>query len=64
MRTEKTQAISGLVGYALLRGLASLNFAEELEPDTNCPNVPIAITSLLEFSNSLPDYGIEDEAVE
>ncbi|KAJ4340781.1 hypothetical protein N0V95_007389 [Ascochyta clinopodiicola] len=61
---EKTQAIFGLVGWALLRGLASLDFAEELKPDTNFPDIPIVITSLLEFSSDLPEYGIEEEAVE
>ncbi|KAF9698365.1 hypothetical protein EKO04_003417 [Ascochyta lentis] len=60
---EKTQAVIGLVGYALLRGLAALDFADELKPDTSFPDIPIVITSLLEFSSDLPEYGIENKAV-
>lgn len=53
----------GLVGHALLRGLAALDFADELKPDTEFVDIPIVITSLLAFSQSLPEYGLEDEAV-
>lgn len=53
----------GLIGYALLRGLAALDSADELKPDTDFLDVPIVITSLLEFSDGLPDYGIEGDAV-
>lgn len=52
-----------MVGHALLRGLAALDFADELKPDTNFPDIPIVITSLLEFSSDLSDYGIEGDAV-
>lgn len=60
---EKTQAVIGLTGWALLRGLAALDAAGHLQSDTEFLDIPIVITSLLEFSKDLPDYGIEDEAV-
>ena len=60
---EKTEAVIGLVGWALIRGLAALDFADHLNPETDFFDIPIVITSLLEFSKDLPDYGIEGEAV-
>lgn len=54
----------GLVGFALLRALAALDAADELNLDTDFLDIPIVITSLLEFSDGLPDYGIENDAVE
>jgi hypothetical protein len=47
-----------------LRGLAALDAADEIKPDTNFLDLPIVITSLLDFSKDLEAYGIEDEAVE
>ncbi|KAH6618862.1 hypothetical protein C7974DRAFT_427094 [Boeremia exigua] len=61
---EKTQAIIELIGYTLLRGLAALDFEGQVKPDTDFLDVPIVITSLLEFSDSLEDYGIDAEALE
>ncbi|KAJ4991125.1 hypothetical protein SVAN01_03475 [Stagonosporopsis vannaccii] len=60
---HKTQAVIGLIGWALLRALASLDFAGQLKSDTDFLDIPIVITSLHEFSKDLPEYGIEDEAV-
>lgn len=56
---EKTEAVIGLIGHALIRGLAALDFADQIKPDTDFADVPIVITSLLHFSNRLEDYGIE-----
>lgn len=56
---EKTEAVIGLVGHALIRGLAALDSADQLKPDTDFPDIPIVITSLLHFSHGLEDYGIE-----
>ncbi|KAJ8109846.1 hypothetical protein OPT61_g7160 [Boeremia exigua] len=56
---EKTQALIGLVGHALLRCLAALDFAKQLKPDTDFLDIPITITSLLHFTDGLSDYGIE-----
>lgn len=55
----KTEAIIGLIGQALIRGLAALDFADQLKPDTDFLDIPIVITSLLQFSHGLEDYGIE-----
>jgi hypothetical protein len=57
---EKVNALSGLMGYALLRALAALDQVDELKPDTEFVDVPTVITSYLEWSSDLPDYGIED----
>ena len=35
-----------------------------MKPDTDFLDIPIVIASLLEFSDGLPDYGIDGEAVE
>jgi hypothetical protein len=51
------------MGYALLRALAALDHAEEMKPDTEFVDVPIVITSYLQWPSDLPVYGIEDEAV-
>lgn len=56
---EKTEAVIGLIGHALIRGLAALDFADQLRPDTDFLDIPIVITSLLAFSHGLEDYGIE-----
>jgi hypothetical protein len=50
---EKTEAITGLVGHALIRGLAALDFADQLKPDTDFLDISVVITSLLEFSHGL-----------
>ncbi|KAF3008682.1 hypothetical protein E8E13_009240 [Curvularia kusanoi] len=60
---EGTVAVLGLVGWATIRALAALDFAGHLKPDTEFPDIPIVVTSLLEFSKDLPEYGIEDEAI-
>ena len=56
---EKTEAVIGLVGQALIRGLAALDAADQLKPDSDFSDIPIVITSLLHFSHGLEDYGIE-----
>ncbi|KAF3052722.1 hypothetical protein E8E11_009669 [Didymella keratinophila] len=56
---ENTEAVIGLIGQALIRGLAALDSADQLKPDSDFPDIPIVITSLLQFSHGLEDYGIE-----
>ncbi|KAF2130921.1 hypothetical protein P153DRAFT_395323 [Dothidotthia symphoricarpi CBS 119687] len=60
---ERVQALTGLMGYALLRGLAAIDKASQLKPDSDFPDLPIVISSFLEWSKDLPDYGIEGDAV-
>jgi hypothetical protein len=50
------------VGFALLRALAALDAAEELEVNSAFIDVPIVISSFLEWPSDLSDYGIEDHA--
>jgi hypothetical protein len=57
---EKIQPVIGLIGYASLHGLAALNAADELKSGSNFPDVPVVITSLVEFFNGLLEYNIED----
>jgi hypothetical protein len=57
---KKVNALSGLMGYALLRALAALDQADQLKPDTEFVDVPTVITSYLEWSSDLPDYGIKE----
>jgi hypothetical protein len=52
-----------MVGHALLRALAALDFAGHLKPDTEFLDVPIVITSLLEFTSGFPEYGLENTAI-
>jgi len=61
---EKVKALAGLMGFALVRALAALDYAEELKVDTTFIDIPIVITSFLEWSSDHPEYGIDDEAVE
>lgn len=61
---EKVQALTGLMGYALLRALAGLDHAEEMKPDTSFLDLPLVITYFLEWSSNLADYGINGEAIE
>jgi hypothetical protein len=56
---EKTEAIICLIGQALIRGLAALDSADQLKPDTDFLDIPTVIMSLLQSSHGLEDYGIE-----
>jgi hypothetical protein len=60
---EKVQALTELIGYALLRALAALDHASEIKADTAFLDLPLVITYLLSWSADLPQYGIEGEAV-
>jgi hypothetical protein len=50
------------MGFALVRALAALDHAGELKADTEFLDIPIVITSFLEWSSDFEEYGIEDEA--
>ncbi|KAF1917120.1 hypothetical protein BDU57DRAFT_548681 [Ampelomyces quisqualis] len=60
---EKVGALCDLMGTALLRALAALDHADEIKADTSFIDIPLVISSFLEWSNDLPAYGIEDENV-
>jgi hypothetical protein len=60
---DKVQALTRIVGYALLRALAALDHVDEIKADTEFLDLPLVITYFLEWSANLPDYGIKDEAV-
>jgi hypothetical protein len=62
--SDKVVALSGLIGHALLRGLAALDHADEMKTDTTFLDLPLVITSFLEWSAQLPESDIEGEAVE
>lgn len=59
---EKVKDLTGLMGSALLRALAALDSAEEINPESAFIDIPIVISSFLEWSSDLSDYGIEDDA--
>ncbi|KAF2036205.1 hypothetical protein EK21DRAFT_83909 [Setomelanomma holmii] len=50
---EKVGALAGLMGFALVRGFAALDHADQLKPDTGLFDVPIVITSMLDWSTDL-----------
>lgn len=52
------------MGYALLRALAALDRADEIRADNSFIDIPLVISSFLEWSSDLPDYGIDEENVE
>lgn len=58
---DRAQEISGLVGTALLSGLASIEEAGELKADSKFLDLGIIITTFLYWSKDHEDYGIEDE---
>jgi len=60
---QHTETVLGMVGLAVLRALAALDFAGHLKPDTDFLDVPIVITSLLEFTSDFPDYGLKNTAI-
>jgi hypothetical protein len=60
---EKVQALCGLMGCALLRALAAIDHADELKADTAFVDIPIVVTSFLEWSADMPDYGIDGDAI-
>jgi hypothetical protein len=53
------EAVIGLVGQALIRGLAVPRRCRSAQARQRFPRYPIIITSLLHFSHGLEDYGIE-----
>lgn len=59
----KVKALSGLMGSALLRALAAVDHADELKADSTFIDIPLVISSFLEWSSDLPDYDIDGEAV-
>ncbi|KAH7075406.1 hypothetical protein BKA63DRAFT_296884 [Paraphoma chrysanthemicola] len=61
---EKVSALAELMGFAFVRALAALDHAGELKTDTAFLDIPIVITSFLEWSDDLPSYGIEDDALD
>jgi hypothetical protein len=60
---RKVKALAGFMGYALLTALASLDHAGELKADTTFIDIPFVVTSFLQWSSDLPEYGIDGEAV-
>jgi hypothetical protein len=61
---EKVQALSRVMGYALLRALAALDHADEMKADTEFLDPPLVITYFLEWFSDLPKYGISGKSVE
>ena len=51
------------MGCALLTTLSALEDADELKADSKFRDLALCISSWLEFSDGLPDYGIEGDAV-
>ncbi|KAF2462897.1 uncharacterized protein BDR25DRAFT_347554 [Lindgomyces ingoldianus] len=60
---DRAQALNELVGCALLTALATIESAGELKPDSMFLDLPIVISSFLEWSDDLEKYGIEDDAI-
>jgi hypothetical protein len=50
------------MGSALIRALAALDHAEQLNIGTTYLDIPLVITSFLYWSSDLADYGIEGDA--
>ncbi|KAH7090730.1 hypothetical protein FB567DRAFT_626667 [Paraphoma chrysanthemicola] len=61
---EKVSALAELMGFTFVRALAALDHAGELKTDTAFLDIPIVITSFLEWSDDLPSYGIEGDALD
>lgn len=59
----KACELTGLIGYALLTTLNSIEQAGELKPDSKYMDLPLVIGYFLEWSHDLPGYGIEGNAV-
>jgi hypothetical protein len=60
---DRVKALSELMIFAFVRALTAINHAEEMKADTEFFGIPLVITSFLEQSSELEEYGIEDEAV-
>lgn len=60
---DRTAEVSGLVGTALLAGLAAIEEISELKADSKFLDLGIVITSFLHWAEDHENYGIEDEAV-
>ncbi|KAJ4381330.1 hypothetical protein N0V86_003679 [Didymella sp. IMI 355093] len=58
---EKIEAVTGLVGHALICDLAALDFADQLKPNTDFLDISIVITSPLGFSHSPEGYSSKFE---
>jgi hypothetical protein len=61
--SEKVGQLVDIAGHVLLRGLAAIDNAGELKPDGRFLDVPVVITSFLEWSKDLPDYGLERKVI-
>jgi hypothetical protein len=61
---DKVQALTQLMGFALLRALSALDHAGEMKADTAFIDLPIVITAYLEWSPDLSQYSLEDEAID
>lgn len=60
---ERIQALNELVGCALLTALATIESAGELSPESKFLDLPIVISSFLEWSDDLEKYGIKGDAI-
>jgi hypothetical protein len=61
---DRVGQLIDLVGHVLLRGLTAIDRAGELKPDGKFLDVPIVITSMLEWSKNFPDYGFEGKIID
>ncbi|KAF2684732.1 hypothetical protein K458DRAFT_366060 [Lentithecium fluviatile CBS 122367] len=61
--SERAQALNELVGCALLTALVTIESAGELNPDSKFLDLPIVISSFLEWSDDLEKYGMEGDAI-
>lgn len=52
------------MGCALLTALAALEDGGELKPDSKFLDLPLVISSFLEWAHDLDAYGIDEDAVE
>jgi hypothetical protein len=61
--SDKVKALCKIIGFALLRALAALDHAGELKVDTEFLDLPVVITSYLEWSDDLETCGIDEESI-
>lgn len=60
---DKTCGLVGLVGCALITALDAIEAAGELKRDSKFLDLPLVIGEYLEFTEELPDMGIEGECM-
>jgi hypothetical protein len=60
---DRAKMLNALIGCALLTALHAIESAGELNPTSKFLDLPIIISSFLEWSSDLEQYGIEEEAV-